>query len=252
MNEILETNGTDTSNKTKMDSPTLQKFRCRNSSIDSKSLKLNQESLNVNNNNNYSNTNNIFDFNSSRKTNSVFNKKPINNSDNKEESAFIVKPEKIKNPLKFEDEEFTHKYDLANIIPHTSILKIDEKKFKQKMKKIDKNLTPFEKNQNCKMLLKENLTQNKEIFGEKGALIKKSYDNLKNLDNLDFNNAISSCTIYNFGSNKNKKNNLKEILFSKYRKDKSIIDFEKTSKEILPNIGYNAMSTIGFGNAYFI
>lgn len=185
--------------------------------------------------------------------------KMINNNSN---SSSICK--KIKNPLLFNSEEFIHKFDLVNMIPKNSILKVDEQKFisrgevkkfiaskknnRKNEKSFEKKLTPFQKNENYKNLLKEKLIMNKELLGEKAALYKRSYDNLSQIDPDELEHPSSSCTIFNFNSVQNTKNNFKEILLTKLRRDNSLLDLGNTSKEILPNIGFRSMSTTGFGN----
>ena len=79
--------------------------------------------------------------------------------------------------------------------------------------------------------------------------MKRSYGNQKNIDPDFLKHPNSTCTIFNYNSNKNK--NFKEILFTKLRKDNTLLDFANTSKEFLPNIGYNSMSTTGFGKIKF-
>lgn len=153
-----------------------------------------------------------------------------------------------------------------NIIPKHSVLKVDEQKFisrgeikkyiaskknKRKNKKsFEKNLTPFQKYENCKSLLKEKLIINQELLGEKAALFRRKYENLKKIDPDELQHPASTCTIFNFNSSKNWNKNFKEILLTKLTKDNSLLDLGNTTKEILPNIGYQSMSTTGFGN-YF-
>jgi hypothetical protein len=111
-------------------------------------------------------------------------------------------------------------------------------------KSFEKILTPFQKNENCKNLLKEKLIINQELLGEKAALFKRSYDNLEKIYPDQLQHPASTCTIFNYNSKKN----FKEILLTKLTKDNSLFDLGNTTKEILPNIGYQSMSTIGFGN----
>jgi len=169
--------------------------------------------------------------------------------------------------LLFDSEEFIHKYDLGNIIPKNSVLKVDERKFisrgevkkyiasKKNMRKnrksFEKILTPFQKNENCKCLLKEKLVFNKELLGEKAALYKRSYNNLNKINTDDLQHPSSTCTIFNYKSNKNSNNNnFSEILLTKLTKDNSLLDMGNTTKEILPNIGFKCGSTVGFGKQF--
>ena len=172
--------------------------------------------------------------------------------------------DKIKNPLLFNSEEFTHKYDLVNMIPKNSILKVDEQKFisrgevkkyiaskkniRNNKRSFEVNLTPFQKNENCKSLLREKLIINQGLLGEKAALFKRSYDKLKKIDPDDLQHPTSTCTIFNFNSSKNSKNSFTEIVLTKLNKDNTLLDLGTTTKEILPNIGYQSMSSTGFGD----
>jgi len=253
-NEIQETNNSESLNKTKLDSPIISKFKNRNFNIDSNPIKISQDISN-----NHINNNEMLKV-TSRTMMSNLNNFEMDKSNN-ENFALFNKTNKNKNPLLFDSEEFIHKYDLVNIIPKTSFLKVDDKKFisRGEVQKIidskknsrndkislDQKLTPFQKNENYKNLLKEKLKLNKEINGDKGILMRKSYENFKNINLEELNLPSSSCTIFSYDKNSNK--NCKDIIFSKIRNDNSVLDLANTSKEYLPNIGYQSMSTTGFG-----
>ena len=153
-----------------------------------------------------------------------------------------------------------NKFDMNNIIPKSSVLKIDEKKFLSgeliRNAKINKEnyaystmknkLTPFQKNENFKSFLKDRIKKNQDYNGEKDILMKKSYENIKfyNSDALNYNNG--TCTILNFKS----KRFLKEILLTKSKNDNSIIDFTKTNKEIVQSRNFKTMSQINLSKFF--
>ncbi len=234
-----------------MDTPIISKFKSIDFNTDSKPKKLTQDNFNKDPNNN---------------DNLKIPSRSMNNTkstliDPQENSDLNNKYKKNKNPLLFDSEEFIHKYDMANIIPKSSILKIDDEKFisrgeVQKIIESRKNqrkyniesiqkLTPFQKNENYKNFLKEKLQLIKEVNGDKGIVMKNTNENLKDIDIEELNFHSSSCTILSYDKNSNEK--YKGIIFNKLRKDNSLLDLANTSREYLPNIGNHPMSNTSYG-----
>lgn len=254
---ILETNKTTHSNDSKLNYSTIKKYKKRESTKVAKSPKIS-----------FDQTKDMKCAKANNNTISTIDNNTLNINQKYNFAGTNEFHKKIKNPLLFDSEEIVHKYDLANMIPKDSILKVDEQKFisrgevkkyiaskkdmRKSKKSCEKILTPFQKYENCKNLLKEKLTINQVLLGEKAALFKRSYDNLKNMDPDDLQHPASTCTIFNYSSRLNSKKNFKEILLTKLTKDNSLLDLGKTTKEILPNIGYQSTSSTGFGNFLII
>lgn len=170
---------------------------------------------------------------------------------------------KHKSPFRFDSESFNNKYELENIIPKSSYLNVDEKVFicKGEVKKMinsnkrnrvindcsgtfeKKFLTPFQKNEIGKNLIKDKIMIKIDKTQDKGLLIKKQYEDVDNLDKDNINLASNTCTILSYGLKKKLNNNLQEIIFTKLKNRPN-----ECKKEKITSGGHlilNPMSTTG-------
>lgn len=181
--------------------------------------------------------------------------------------SVINKGFKQKSPLIFDSENFNNKFELVNIIPKSSFLNVDEKVFICKgevknlieSKKRDrvingtnnkfekKFLTPFQKNEIGKNLIKDKIMIKIDKTQDKGILIKKQHGDLDNIDKDNLNFASNTCTILSYGSKKNLNNNLQEIIFKKLNNRNREEDKEKITSGNM----FNPMNTTG-SSKFFI
>lgn len=271
-NDHLETNKSESSNETVMNSPVIKDYQKKNKTIESRNNNFkNNETFKENliENKTFKSSQNI------KNNNSPFNKTTassphaqmniLSQSNKKQNGSVTHKHQFNKTGLDFSN--LNQKYELINIIPKTSYLYTDEHKFisrgeikklidsKKNLRKksqldsyMKSQLTPFQKNEQLRNLLREKLITCKDINGQKAILMKKSYEEKQKIDPESLNHYSSTCTIFNFNKNKNSnKENFKEIILAKVKNDETIVDFNATTKEILPNIGYNFMSSSGIG-----